>query len=452
MNRLISKYNVAGPRYTSYPTVPHWDIENFNTNEWAERLKVKFNATNSLEGLSIYIHLPFCESLCTFCGCHKRITKRHEVELPYIEAILNEWQMYINLFEATPIIKELHLGGGTPTFFSPENLKYLIDGIFSQSIISKNAEFSFEGHPNNTTYKHLKTLRDLGFSRVSFGVQDYDSTVQKAINRIQPFEKVVQVTLWAKQLGYTSVSHDIIYGLPFQNLETIKKTIKLTSILNPDRISFYSYAHVPWLKGNGQRGFDENNLPKNEEKRNLYEKGKELFIQNGYVEIGMDHFAKPTDKLYDAWKNNMLHRNFMGYSASKTTVMIGLGASSIGDTEDSFSQNEKNIEEYMKLVSQGKFPICKGHIHSQKDLVIRQAILDIICHFTTHLSEIYSYIPKDKILERLEGMINDELLVIKNDTLNVTEKGKTFVRNICMAFDEYLQNDKPEKPLFSMTI
>src|SRR5690606_37271182 len=240
--------------------------------------------------------------------------------------------------------------------------------------------------PLSTLFPYTTLFRS--FSRVSFGVQDYDSTVQKAINRIQPFEKVVQVTLWARQLGYTSVSHDIIYGLPFQTLETIKKTIKRTSILSPDRISFYSYAHVPWLKGNGQRGFDENNLPKNEEKRNLYEKGKELFIRNGYVEIGMDHFAKPTDNLYDSWKNNMLHRNFMGYSASKTTVLIGLGASSIGDTENSFSQNEKNIEEYMNLVSQGKFPICKGHIHTQKDQVIRETILDIICHFTTHLSEV----------------------------------------------------------------
>jgi len=288
---LINKYNVAGPRYTSYPTVPYWDINTFSLKKWKSSIIQSFNETNSTEGISLYIHLPFCESLCTFCGCNKRITKRHEVESPYINAVLKEWYLYKELFNAKPKIKELHLGGGTPTFFSPENLRQLINGILRNSILAKNYEFSFEGHPNNTTEEHLQTLYSLGFKRVSFGVQDYNETVQRAIHRIQPFENVKRVTELARKIGYTSISHDIIFGLPFQTENHIKKTIEKTKILRPDRIAFYSYAHVPWIKGNGQRGFKDNDLPTGDSKRKQYEIGKRLLDQAGYTEIGMDHFA-----------------------------------------------------------------------------------------------------------------------------------------------------------------
>lgn len=452
MKSLISKYNVAGPRYTSYPTVPYWNEKLFSTNEYIKRLNKKFKATNVKEGISVYIHLPYCESLCTFCGCHKRITKRHEVEAPYIDTLLNEWKLYLQIFEEKPIIKELHLGGGTPTFFSAEHLQKLILGIFDYAIKDNEAVLSFEGHPNNTTHKHLKILYDLGFSRVSFGVQDYDSKVQNAIHRIQSFEQVKKVTLWAKEIGYTSISHDIIYGLPFQTKDSISKTIENTKELSPDRISFYSYAHVPWIKGNGQRGFKEEDIPQNEEKRELYELGKELLEKIGYKEIGMDHFAKESDSLYIAYANQSMHRNFMGYSSSKTTVMIGLGASSIGDTQDSFVQNEKSIEIYAELVSNGKLPIVKGHLHSKEDLMIRQTILDIICHFEADLSIIYPIIDKQIVLERCEELLNDQLITIKNNTLKVTANGKAFVRNICMVFDEYLIKNEPKTQLFSSTI
>lgn len=227
---LIQKYNVPGPRYTSYPTVPYWEQNNFDLKSWKARLIKSFNLSNYSQGISLYIHLPFCESLCTFCGCHKRITKRHDVEEPYIDAVLKEWQLYCDLLHERPIIKELHLGGGTPTFFSTSNLIKLIEGIFKRADRAKGYEFSFEGHPNNTSLNHLKCLYSLGFRRVSFGVQDYSPKVQKAIHRIQPFEHVKSVTDWARAVGYTSVSHDLIYGLPFQHLDDVLINIENTNL------------------------------------------------------------------------------------------------------------------------------------------------------------------------------------------------------------------------------
>jgi len=452
MSSLITKYNIPGPRYTSYPTVPYWNQETFSEKIWLNKLKENFKQTNLTEGISIYIHLPFCESLCTFCGCHKRITKRHEVEEPYIDAVLKEWKLYVDFLEEQPIIKELHLGGGTPTFFAPSELERLINGLFEQAHKHPETAFSFEGHPNNTTFEHLQTLRNLGFDRVSFGVQDYDEKVQKAIHRIQPFENVQKVTEWSRALGYESVSHDIIYGLPFQTAESIVNTIEKTGVLNPDRISFYSYAHVPWIKGNGQRGFNEEDLPKSEEKRNLYETGRQMLEQNGYFEIGMDHFSKESDSLYKSLKNNTLHRNFMGYTSSKTTVMIGLGASSISDCETAFAQNEKNIEKYTNLIDNNQFPVFKGHALSAEDLILRKAILEIICQFQTDLNKIYPVIDKEALNKRLTEFLNDGLININNNKLLVTDLGKTFVRNICMSFDEHLIRNTPDTQLFSMTI
>src|SRR5690606_38618570 len=452
MSSLIDKYNVPGPRYTSYPTVPFWNESGFTANEWITQLSKNFKLSNSTEGISIYIHLPYCESLCTFCGCHKYITKRHEVEEPYIDAVLKECQLYLNIFSEKPIIKGLHLGGGTPTFFSCNELKRLIKGIFNDAEKHENIELSFEGHPNNTTREHLQTLYNLGFTRVSFGVQDYDENVQKAIHRIQSFDQVAYVTETAREIGYKSVSHDIIYGLPFQNTETIINTVNKTAELMPDRISFYSYAHVPWIKGNGQRGFNEEDLPKSEEKRKLYELGRNLLQEKGYHEIGMDHFAKESDDLYKSFKNKKLHRNFMGYTAFKTTVLIGLGASSISDCETAFAQNEKNIKKYVTQLQNNELTVVKGHILSNNDLILRNAILDIICKFKVDLALVYTIIPKDLLLNRLSEFLKDNLLFIENDTLIVTDLGKAFVRNICMAFDEYLIESNPKNQLFSMTI
>ncbi|OUL61645.1 oxygen-independent coproporphyrinogen III oxidase [Flavobacterium sp. AJR] len=452
-NSLIQKYNVPGPRYTSYPTVPYWNENDFTYQLWIESLQRSFAESNQKDGISLYIHLPFCESMCTFCGCNKRITKNHDVENPYIEAVIKEWSIYCKLLNERPIIKEIHLGGGTPTFFSPKNLEDLINGIFSYADKAKEHEFSFEGHPNNTTYEHLQKLYNLGFRRVSYGVQDYSQKVQKAIHREQSFHNVAKVTFWAKEIGYTSISHDLIFGLPFQKVEDIIDTIEKTNSLQPDRLAFYSYAHVPWIKGNGQRGFSDENVPKDAEKRKLYEIGKQLLYKNEYHEIGMDHFALKSDHLYTAFKDGKLHRNFMGYSASKTQLMIGLGVSSISDSWYSFAQNVKSIEDYYQLLEWDKLPVVKGHILTEEDLIIRKHILNLMCNFETTWSEESNYFKEiPKILIQLKEMENDGLLTITNETIKVTEAGKPFVRNICMAFDLHLKRKAPETSLFSMTI
>ncbi|MCV6629487.1 MAG: oxygen-independent coproporphyrinogen III oxidase, partial [Flavobacteriaceae bacterium] len=359
------------------------------------------------------------------------------------------WQLYIDLFKEKPIIKELHLGGGTPTFFSPKNLKKMLLGIFALSEIHPEKEFSFEGHPNNTTKEHLETLFELGFTRVSFGVQDYSLSVQKAINRIQPFENVEKVTQWARKIGYDSISHDLVFGLPHQTQEDVAYTIDKTRELQPDRLAFYSYAHVPWIKGNGQRGFSESDLPSPNTKRAMYEFGKQHLADVGYEEIGMDHFALPHDSMYISMQERNLHRNFMGYTASKTQIMIGLGVSSISDSWWSFAQNTKNFQEYYDLLDAGKIPVVKGHILNEEDLVIRKHILDLMCHLETNRSAL---IDQEYILDRLDEMVHDGLLEITETKITVTEAGRPFVRNICMAFDLLLQRSKPDTQLFSMTI
>lgn len=452
-NSLIQKYNVPGPRYTSYPTVPYWNEADFLYQNWIDSLKKTFVETNSTEGISLYIHLPFCESLCTFCGCNKRITKNHSVEHPYITAILKEWILYCKILGKKPQIKEIHLGGGTPTFFSPKNLEDLINGIFCHATKARDYEFSFEGHPNNTTHEHLKKLYDLGFTRVSFGVQDYSEKVQKAIHREQPFHNVAKVTFWAREIGYTSISHDIIFGLPFQEIEDVIDTIEKTKSLQPDRLAFYSYAHVPWIKGNGQRGFKDEDIPKDQEKKMLYQIGKELLLENGYYEVGMDHFALETDSLYKAFKNGKLHRNFMGYSSSKTQLMIGLGVSSISDSWYSFAQNEKNTEDYYQILEWDKLPIFRGHLLTDEDLIIRKHILNIMCKFETSWKNKQDYFKEiPEVLIQLQEMEKDGLLLIGNNYIQVTENGKPHIRNICMAFDLHLKRKAPETELFSMTI
>jgi len=452
-NSLIQKYNVPGPRYTSYPTVPYWDESGFTNQMWIESLKKTFQESNSEEGISLYIHLPFCESLCTFCGCNKRITKNHDVENRYIEAVLKEWTLYSKILGEKPKIKEIHLGGGTPTFFSIKNLEDLINGILSHAVKAEGYEFSFEGHPNNTTHAHLKKLYDLGFRRVSFGVQDYSEKVQKAIHRIQPFHNVAKVTFWAKEIGYTSIGHDIIFGLPFQEIKDIIDTIEKTNSLQPDRLAFYSYAHVPWIKGNGQRGFHDEDIPKDEVKRKLYEVGKELLFENNYCEIGMDHFALKSDSLFRSFVDKKLHRNFMGYSSSKTQLMIGLGVSSISDSWYSFAQNVKNLEDYYQLLEWDRLPVYRGHLLSKEDLIIRKHILNLMCQFETSWEDAADYLPEiPEIVSQLKEMEKDGLLIINDKKIQVTEEGKAYVRNICMAFDLRLKRKIPETALFSMTI
>ena len=453
MVSLFQKYNVPGPRYTSYPTVPYWEDSSFSYEKWLDSVRTSFTESNSTQGISLYIHLPFCESLCTFCGCHKHITKRHEMEDPYIQNVLKEWRLYLAVLPSRPRIKEIHLGGGTPTFFSPENLQYLIDQIFEGADRAEGFQFSFEGHPNNTTREHLQRLYDLGFTRVSYGVQDYSPEVQKAIHRIQPFANVERVTLQAREIGYSSISHDLVFGLPFQKEEDMRYTIDCTNRLRPDRISFYSYAHVPWVKGTGQRGFDENDLPTPDQKRHLYEIGKQQLLDNGYIEIGMDHFALPSDEMYESFVRGTLHRNFMGYTASKTQLMIGLGISAISDSWYGFAQNVKIIKEYEEVLSQDRIPVYRGHILSEEDLILRRHILNLMCQFHTswEMPQL-QFAEAEEVTLRLSEMERDGLIHILPQGIEVTDVGKPFVRNICMAFDLRLQRNVPTTRIFSMTI
>lgn len=449
---LIQKYNVAGPRYTSYPTVPYWQTKPPTIEEWTASVKRSFNETNAKDGISLYIHLPFCESLCTYCGCNTRITVNHAVEEPYIEALLKEWNLYIDIFGAKPRIKELHLGGGTPTFFSSVHLKKLIDGITTPAIVCEDAEFSFEAHPNNTTLQHLETLYRLGFKRLSLGIQDFDPKVQTIVNRVQSFESVEKVVHMARNIGYRSINFDLIYGLPLQTRKSVIDTINKVNLLKPDRIAFYSYAHVPWVKP-GQRKFTENDLPIDEEKRALYEIGKEKFSENGYIEIGMDHFALRSDSLFDSAEKGKLHRNFMGYTDTYTQLMVGLGVSSISDTWYAYAQNVKKVEEYYELVNSGQLPIFKGHLLNEEDLVIRKHILNIMCKFETGWNR-----PEEQCewiseaIKRLEEMEKDKLIEIRPFQLKVKKAGRPFIRNICMAFDARLARNTPQSIIFSSTV
>lgn len=445
---LLGKYNVAAPRYTSYPTVPAWS-RTPGQDEWKQCVKKSFTKTNTTNGISLYIHLPFCESLCTYCACNTRITVNHKVEEPYIKSLLNEWQLYLNLFGEKPRIKEIHLGGGTPTFFSPEHLQQLISGIVSTADICEEHDFSFEGHPANTTVAHLQTLYGLGFRRVSFGIQDFDPLVQDVINRYQSYEQVDEVVTQARRIGYTSVNFDLVYGLPLQKLETIRDTITKVTQLRPDRIAFYSYAHVPWLRP-GQRKFTEKDLPIAEEKRKLYEAGLSMFRAAGYEDIGLDHFALTSDHLYMSTKEKKLHRNFMGYTDKYTELMVSLGVSSISDTGNAFAQNIKVVEAYQQAVAKGVFPISNGHVLDEEDLVIRKHILNLMCRYETKLgNDLYKFPALMEGLQRCAALREDGLVELTFCKIKVTQKGLAFLRNICLCLDARYWRSVPENATYS---
>jgi len=450
IQQLIQKYAIPVPRYTSYPTVPFWDNSSFNTRKWIDSVVETFSHSNSASGISLYIHLPYCESLCTYCGCNTRITKNHGVEVPYINALVKEWQLYKNLFKHKPIIKEIHLGGGTPTFFSAPNLQKLINGILSNCDLHPQAEFSFEAHPANTSQAHLETLYQLGFKRISLGIQDFDVQVQQIINRFQTVEQVEEITEMAKAIGYTSINYDLIYGLPLQTQQGLSNTINQVIKLKPDRIAFYGYAHVPWVKP-GQRMFTNADLPDTQQRKELYELGRELLVDAGYQEIGMDHFALKTDSLYQAKVDKKLHRNFMGYTHQYTALMIGLGVSSISDTWTAFAQNVKKVEDYLALINQGELPVFKGHVLTHEDLLMRKHILNLMCKNETEWDNLDLLNSNFKEgLNRLNDLETDELIIKHKNSIEVTPIGERFLRNICAAFDARLHHKELNEIVFSM--
>lgn len=448
-DQLLKKYNVPAPRYTSYPTVPFWQQEAPSVGEWSQHVKATFHKNKSI---SLYIHLPFCESMCTFCGCNKRITKNHQVEQPYLEAVLQEWQMYLQLLDERPVIRELHLGGGTPTFFQAKHLEYLINGILEHADLADDYEFGFEAHPSSTSTEHLEALYDVGFRRISIGVQDFDNAILKIINRHQSYETVRNVTLNARALGYESINFDLVFGLPLQTLEHIKKNIERINVLRPDRIAFYSYAHVPWVSP-GQRAYSESDLPLGTTKRKLYELGCDLLRCLGYHEIGMDHFALETDALYQAKKRGRLHRNFMGYTPAHTDLMIGLGASSISDSWTAFIQNEKKIETYQAQIKAGRLPIIRGHLLSAEDEAVRQHILELMCQNQTDLyGNKLPWALIDSIVNRLAPLVEDGLVELSEGRLTVLPRGLPFIRNISMTFDQKMNRIGHQDQLFSQVV
>lgn len=447
---LLQKYDVPTPRYTSYPTVPYWEKDTIDFSKWKKSVMETFQNENG--EMSIYIHLPFCENLCTFCACTKRITTNHKVEDPYIVSVLKEWKMYCSFLPSTPVIREIHLGGGTPTFFSPDNLELLIKGITQDAVIPEEHEFSIEVHPNYTTEEHLKTLSSLGFNRISLGVQDFDLQVQFIINRIQPFEITNEVVEWARKYNYKSINVDLIYGLPKQTVTSIEHTIEQIKKMMPDRIAFYSYAHVPW-KSKGQRRYTDEDVPKAKEKWAMYERGRTLLLEVEFAAIGMDHFALPNDKLFSAMENGTLHRNFMGYTTNQNKLIVALGASSISDSWGAFIQNEKEIEVYEEKISQRILPIVNGHLLNEEDLALRKNILDLMCRNKTVLN---TTVLKKELLEQMKQKLllleQDELISLNENEISVTEKGKLFVRNISAAIDARLTRKQITGNVFSKAI
>jgi oxygen-independent coproporphyrinogen-3 oxidase len=453
-SELLKKYDVPGPRYTSYPTIVYWD-DDPTVEEWTRSVARALDETEAQgSGAAIYIHVPFCRSLCTYCGCNTRITRHAEVAKPYVQTLLKEWSLYrerLNRKQPIPIT-EIHLGGGTPTFLPPEELAELIEGILTHADKTLDAEFSIEADPRTTTREQLQTLARLGFRRLSLGIQDFDTRVQDIVNRIQTEEQVRAVTEEARAAGFTSINYDLIYGLPFQTLNSIQQTVEAVRRLRPDRIAFYAYAHVPWIKP-GQRRFTEMDLPSGEEKRALYELGRALLEEAGYIEIGMDHFALRTDSLLKASTMGTLHRNFMGYITRQVAPLIGLGVSSISDSWNVFTQNEKKLEDYIARVKRDEIPIFRGHKLTKEDRILRRHILNLMTRFETSWESPKLYVPfLETVNDQLAEMRRDGLVRLEERRCEVTTDGKAFLRNVCMAFDARLARKVPTTQIFSRTI
>jgi oxygen-independent coproporphyrinogen-3 oxidase len=447
MKELLEKYDQPVPRYTSYPTVPYWS-DSPNEAEWLAALEEGLALPNATWAL--YLHIPFCETLCTFCGCNTTITKDHARGLPYVDHLLKEWSLYrerVPQLGKMPL-RQLHLGGGTPTFLSPSELERLLSPLLESANWEPGlSEASIEVDPRRTTREQLAVLRKLGFGRVSLGVQDFDPEVQRLVNRIQPEEETRRVTDAARELGYTSVNFDLIYGLPKQTAASFARSVESTLRLRPDRIALYSLAVVPWIKP-AQRLFKDEDLPAAPEKRALYESARASLMEAGYREIGMDHFALPTDGLSLAQAKGSLHRNFMGYADLRTDVLLGLGVSSISEAPGAFYQNEKVLPLWERKIAEGLIPGHRGHKLSIEDRRQRERILQFMTRGRAPLNQ------EEEADARLHlaPMLSDGLVTIDNGTLAITERGRPFLRNAAVFFDLRLRRAQPTQKLFSRSI
>ncbi len=451
---LIKKYDKAGPRYTSYPTAVEFD-EKFTLDDYKHWCAI---SNSYYRPLSLYFHIPFCDTVCYYCGCNKIVTKDRSRAAPYLQRLHKEIEMQGALFNKDKEVQQLHWGGGTPTFISHDEMRQLMAKTAEHFNLLDNdrGEYSIELDPREVNPETMEVLRDIGFNRVSLGVQDFHPDVQKAVNRIQSTEQTLSVIDQARKLKFNSISIDLIYGLPHQTLNTFDNTLDKIIQLSPDRISVYNYAHMPHLF-KPQRRINQEDLPSLQEKLDIFKNTIDKLTSHGYVYIGMDHFAKYDDELAVAQRSGDLQRNFQGYSTHANTDMVSMGVTAISQIGHSFSQNVKTEQEYFDRIDNGQFPMLRGLELKGDDIVRQEVISELICHFelnTQIISRIYGinfweYFKEEKA--DLEAMQHDGLLSFDENSIHVSPKGKLLIRNICMVFDYYLRQ-KQHNQRFSKTI
>ena len=448
---LIRKYDRPGPRYTSYPPATEF-TEEVKEEEYRRKL-IESNSRKT--PLSLYFHIPFCESGCYYCGCNIIISHRKGIERPYLNRVYREMDMVSELLDRGRKVDQLHWGGGTPNYLDSDEIREFMEEIRKRFDFTEDAEVSIEIDPRYSTDEQLETIREVGFNRISMGLQDLDERVQRAINRIQPYELMVRTMEKLRNLGFQSVNIDLIYGLPYQTKESFEKTVEKVIELNPDRLAVYSFAYVPWVKP-VQKRIDPSTLPSPEEKLSILEMVIERFQDAGYVYIGMDHFAKPEDELAVAQREGKLWRNFQGYTTRKGVELIGFGATSIGMLYDSYFQNYKTLREYNEAIDGGRLPIFRGYMLTEDDLVRREVIMDIMCNLGVRFSKIEEifginfeeYFERE--LEELKELEEDRLIRIKDRRIEILPVGRLLIRNVAMVFDAHLRNKKELR--FSRTI
>ena len=446
-DELLRQYDVSGPRYTSYPTADRF-VEAFTAQDYAQALEQRRTGPAALAlPLSLYIHIPFCESLCYYCACNKIITKHHEKAGEYLRYLTREVELHTALIGTGQSVSQLHFGGGSPTFLNDDELRSLMAMLKRNFNFAPGGEYSIEVDPRTIDVKRLDTLAELGFNRLSFGVQDFDPAVQKAVHRVQPAEQVFALVAAARERGFESINVDLIYGLPMQSPESFDRTLAQVVELKPDRIALYAYAHLP-ERFKPQRRINTVELPSGGAKISMLSRSLAAFMGAGYVYVGMDHFALPDDSLAIAKRQGRLHRNFQGYSTQPDCDLIALGVSSIGRIGATYSQNAKTLEEYYDALDHGNFPVVRGLALTRDDLVRRAVIMALMCQGQVqfesidlaYLLDFRSYFAKE--LDALEALAEQGLVVLEDTAIQVTAKGWFFVRAVAMVFDRYLQTDR----------
>jgi len=441
--QLIQKYDIAGPRYTSYPTAVQFTPE-FSEADYRQQA-AKSNASG--RDLSLYFHLPFCDTICYYCACNKVITKDRSKAVPYLDMLHKEIAMQGELFDSSRKVNQLHWGGGTPTFISHQQMTELMQVTRQHFNLhdDDSGEYSIEIDPREVTRDSIKLLRDIGFNRMSLGVQDFDPAVQKAVNRIQSEAQTLTALSSARDYGFKSISTDLIYGLPLQTEKSFALTLQRIIEISPDRISLFNYAHMPTLF-KPQRRINEDEMPSAEIKLAILKQSIETLTGAGYVYIGMDHFAKPDDELSIAQQQGKLYRNFQGYATHADCDLVGMGITSIGTIDNSFSQNVKTLDEYQTLIGAGKLAVFRGVEIDDDDLLRRAVIMQLICHFNLNFADIESKFKIDfknyfdDEINSLTVMCDDALIEMDSQSIQVTAKGRLLIRNVCMVFDRYLKN------------